>query len=199
MSRRLNDIITNCVERLGTVTDKDQLRKMIPKLSTDDQTSILIGLRAISVDDKYKYALDCPNCSQPIKIDLDLGTLESRPAKAKEGFPVEVSLPSGRKAKVRPMLIEDTAKTENLRLEGEARVSASIWVRLVELDGKAEVSLQDVKDMLYADRVYLREFFDMLEGGIESEMLVKCAQCSRIFTSYLDIARIEFFSPKMLV
>jgi len=198
MSRRLNDIVSNCTERIGTVTDKDQLRKMIPKLSTDDQTAILIGLRAISVDNEYKYVLDCPSCTQPIKINLDLDTLESRPAKAKEGFPFEVTLPSGRKAKVRPMLIEDTGKTENLRLEGEGRVSASIWVRLVELDGKADVKIEDVKELLYADRVYLREFFDVMEGGLESELKIKCVHCGRVFTSYLDIARIEFFSPKMM-
>jgi transposase len=69
---------------------------------------------------------------------------------------------------------------------------------MMELDGKPNPTLEDVKGMLYADRIYLREVFDQMEGGVDSELKIKCDHCDKIFTSYLDIARIEFFSPKML-
>jgi len=198
MSRRLNDIIFNCTERISTVTDKEQIRKMIPKLSTDDQTLILISLRAISVGNNYRYEVECSSCDSIIQIDLALDSLQVRPGKGKEGRIAEVILPSERKAKIRPMLIEDSARTESMRIEGEGRVSMSIWMRLVELDGKPNPTLEDVKGLLYADRVYLREAFDQLEGGVESELRIKCDHCGKLFKSYLDIARIEFFSPKML-
>lgn len=198
MSRRLNEIVLNCTERMGTITDKDQLRKMIPKLSTDDQTCILINLRAISIGNNYRYEVVCPSCESLIRIDLALDSLQIRPAKAKTGVISEVDLPSGRKAKIRPLLIEDTSRSEEMKLEGEGRVSMSIWLRMMELDGKPNPTLEDVKGMLYADRIYLREVFDQMEGGVDSELKIKCDHCDKIFTSYLDIARIEFFSPKML-
>jgi hypothetical protein len=197
MSRRLNEIILNCTERIGTVTDKELIRKTIPKLSTDDQTVILINLRAISVDNNYKYEIDCPSCNVPIEINLALDSLQVRPGQAKEVRVAEVTLPSGKKAKIRPLLIEDAARTESMKLEGEGRVSMSIWLRLVELDGNANPTLEDVKGLLYADRIYIREAFDQMEGGIETELPIRCDFCGKHFKSYLDIARIEFFSPRL--
>lgn len=198
MSRRLNEIISNCTERIGTVSDKEQIRKMIPKLSTDDQSVILINLREISVGNNYRYEIECPSCSSVIQVDLLLDSLQVRPAQAKAGRIAEITLPSGKKAKIRPLLVEDSARTETMRLDGEGHVSISIWLRLVELDGKPNPTLEDVKGLLYADRIFLRGAFDQMEGGVESEIMVKCEHCGKIFKSYLDIARIEFFSPKIL-
>lgn len=198
MTVRLNAIIVNCIERLGTMTDKKVIESMIPKLSVEDQTAILVALRAISVSNVYTYTDECPSCGAVIEFKLDLNTLNIQPGKAKETPVVDVTLPSGRKAKIRAMLIEDAVKVENLRLQGDETISVVIWVRLVELDGKPNPTLDDVKGLLYADRLYLREMFDTLEGGIESEFASKCQACGKIFMSYLNIARVEFLSPKMV-
>src|SRR3972149_12291878 len=55
MTYRLNMIILNCLERLGSVSDKAEIKRMIPKLSTEDQTAVIVTLRTISVSSKYAY------------------------------------------------------------------------------------------------------------------------------------------------
>lgn len=196
MASRINEIIANCMERIGTVTDKTKFRPMLLKFSSEDQIALLVALRTISVGERYAIETGCPSCNIPIKVDLDLNTLNVTPAKVR-GKAVEVSLPSGRKAKVRPMTIEDSLRTAEMRLAGDARMSTAILVRVVELDGKAP-TLDDIRNLLYADRVYLRNFFDDMEGGIESEIKVTCPQCKRTFNEAVDIVHAEFFSPKMI-
>jgi hypothetical protein len=192
---RLKQILCNCIERVGNVTDKEKIKEMVTKFSTEDQTALLVMLRAISVKPVYTYVVSCPSCSADIQVDLDLLSLEIKPAQSK-GQVIEVNLPSGRKAKVRHMTVEDSEKTSNLRLQGESRLSAALWVRLVELDGKKEPTLDDVKGLLFADRVHLRNLYEQLEGGIESEFPIKCNRCGTTFRDHLDIARLEFFMPK---
>lgn len=197
MVHRLNEMVLNCIERIGSVTDKAKIKEMYPKLSSEDQYALMVALRAISVKPTYDLETDCPSCGVPVSInDIDLNSLQIRPAK-KDGLPIEVTLPSGRKAKVKVMLIEDSIKNAELRLQGEARMSVAVLARLTELDGKSP-TLDDVRGLLFADRVRLRNLFDELEGGIENEFKVTCPQCKRTFTEMLDIARPEFFAPKGL-
>lgn len=196
MSVRLNEMITNCLVRVGTETDPAKIKAMVPKMSTEDQTVLIVALRAISVSDTYSVETECPSCNAPIKLDISLGSLGVTPAGFK-GTPIDVTLPSGKKAKIRPMTIEDSIKTADMRLQGDSRLSTAMLVRVVELDGKVP-ALEDMKNLLYGDRVALRNQFDAMEGGIENEFKVKCPQCSKQFTDTLDIARAEFFSPKVM-
>lgn len=198
MAYRMNEMISNCLTRVGTETDKAKIKEMLPKMSTEDQTVLLIALRAISVSDTYAIETQCPECAVEIKLDLSLSSLAVKPAQSK-GQIVEVTLPSGRLTKIRPMTVEDSMKTADMRLQGESRLSTAILVRMVELDGKAP-TLDDVKNLLYGDRVALRNRFDVMEGGVETEFKVKCpsAQCGKNFMETLDIVRAEFFAPKTM-
>jgi hypothetical protein len=98
-------------------------------------------------------------------------------------------------------MIEDATQIERetMALDTEpARISVAIWKRLTELDGKPNPTLEDVRGMLFGDRVYIREAFDRIEGGLENEIPITCESCGRKFTHYLNIGRIEFFAPKMM-
>lgn len=196
MMNRLNEMVTNCLVRVGSEADPVKIKGMFPKMSTEDQTVLLVALRAISVSDMYSVETSCPSCEAEIKLDISLGSLGVRQAQSK-GQPIEVSLPSGKKAKVRSMTIEDSMRTADMRLQGDSRLSTAIFVRMIELDGKAP-TLDDVKNLLYGDRVSLRNQFDAMEGGIENEFKVTCPKCSKKFVDTLDIARAEFFSPKSM-
>jgi hypothetical protein len=196
MGVRLNEMISNCLVRVGTETDKAKIKDMVPKMSTEDQTVLLVALRSISVSDTYAIETECPNCEAKIQMDLALSSLGVKQAVAK-GTMLEVSLPSGRKAKIRPMTIEDSMKTADMRLQGDSRLSTAILARTVELDGQAP-TVESIKNLLYGDRVALRNMFDEMEGGIESNFDVKCPQCKKPFKDTLDIARAEFFSPKTI-
>lgn len=196
MAQRIHEMISNCLTRVGTETDKAKIKDMLPKMSTEDQMVLMVALRSISVSDTYSIETVCPSCDAGIKLDLSLSSLGVRPAQAK-GTTMNVALPSGRSAKIRPMTIEDSLKTAEMRLQGESRLSTAILVRLIELDGKAP-TLDDVKNLLYGDRVALRNQFDAMEGGIENEYPVTCPQCKKGFKDTLDIVRAEFFSPKVM-
>jgi hypothetical protein len=193
---RLNEMISNCLVRVGTETDKAKIKDMVPKMSTEDQTVLLVALRSISVSDTYAIETECPHCEAPIRMDLSLSSLRVKQAAAK-GTVLEVTLPSGQKAKIRPMTIEDSMKTADMRLQGDSRLSTAILARTVELGGQAP-TVEAIRNLLYGDRVALRNMFDEMEGGIESDFDVKCPQCKKPFKDTLDIARAEFFSPKAL-
>jgi hypothetical protein len=194
MVYRLNEMIANCIIRIGTETDKAKIKDMLVKLSSEDQTVLLITLRSISVSDTYSVQTECPSCNAAIKLDVTLSSLAIRPAKAK-GAPVEITLPSGRKAKVRPMTIEDSMKLADMRLQGDSRLSTAIFVRVSELDGKAP-TIDDIRGLIYGDRIALRNVFDEVEGGVETDLKTTCPGCKRNFTDVLDIASAEFFNPK---
>lgn len=196
-NQRINTMILNCIVRVGTETDKEKIKAMYQKFSIEDQNTLLVFLRAISVKDVYEYITQCPSCNAPIQFALDLNSLSVTPGECKAGLIAGVTLPSGRTAKIKPMLIEDSGKLDEYRDKGENSLSLAIWTRLVELDQKPSPTLQDVKGMLFADRVTLRNAFDKMEGGVESEFPVKCKACGNTFQEYLDVARPEFFSPKM--
>lgn len=196
MAYRMNAMISNCLTRVGSETDPVKIKAMLPAMSTEDQTVLLIALRAISVSDVYSIETQCPACEAEIKLDLSLSSLAVKPAQSR-GQAVEVTMPSGRVAKIRPMTIEDSMKTADMRLQGESRLSTAILVRMVELDGKAP-TLEDVKNLLYGDRVALRNKFDIMEGGIENEFKVTCPQCKKVFKDTLDIVKAEFFAPKSM-
>ncbi len=196
MVNRLRGMVVNCIERIGDVKDKAKIEQMAGKFSAEDQAVLLVALRQISVGNSYALESECPSCGVPIKLDVDLTTITVKKA-SKEKSPLEVQLPSGRKAKVRIMTLDDAMKTSELRLQGEGRLTAAVWVRLAELDGK-QPTLEDVKGLLFADRVFLRNVFDELEGGIEETLKVTCPQCKRQFMEPFDMATPEFFSPSAL-
>jgi hypothetical protein len=195
---RLRRMMGNCIVRIGDVTERKDLEALVPKLSTEDETVLLVALRAISVKNEYSYEVSCPSCGSRLRMDLDLGSLAVKPGEAKKTPVMEVTMPSGMKAKIQPLTLEKASNTEQMILENDsAKMSVAIYRRLVELDGKKEFTLDDVRNMVYGDRLYLREQFEIMEGGLETEFAVVCEKCKRNFTHYLDIARIEFFSPKM--
>lgn len=202
LSDRLNKMVTGCLNRIGDVTDKEKIAQMFGKLGVEDQTVILIGLRAISVGETYSYDVICPSCTAPSTINLDLSSLKIEESPAKKNPVTEVTLPSGAKAKIKPLLVEDIKRVEKelLRVENDsAKASVVIMVRLLELNGKVNPDLEDVRQMLFGDRVFIRGMFDKLEGGVETELYVKCEKCGSVFRSLLDIGRLEFFMPRMPV
>src|SRR3990172_1853516 len=60
MGVRLNEMIGNCLVRVGSETDKAKIREILPKMSTEDQTVLLVALRSISVSDTYAIETECP-------------------------------------------------------------------------------------------------------------------------------------------
>ena len=196
-AKRIDTMVLNCIDRIGQVTDKAKIAEMYPDLTIEDQTTLLISLRAMSISETLEYAMMCPECKKPILFKLDLTSLKVTPGEAKKSFVNEVTLPSGRKCKVKPMQIKDRRRIEALETNGENFLSVAIWVRLVELDGKPNPTVQDVRAMMYGDRLALRGLFDRLEGSIESQFNITCQACGAQFDESLDVARPEFLLPKM--
>ena len=196
-AKRIDAMVLNCIDKIGQVTDKAKIAEIYPELTIEDQTTLLIQLRAMSISETLEYAMQCPECKKPILFKLDLTSLKVTPGQAKESFLHEIQLPSGRKCKVKPMQIKDRQRIGQMETTGENFMSVSIWVRLVELDGKPNPTFQDVRGMMYGDRLALRAAFDRIEGSIESEFNITCQACGAKFDESLDIANPEFLLPKM--
>jgi hypothetical protein len=186
---RMNRVLAGCVVKLGPITDKAEIEKIMDQLTSVDRMKLLIMIRVASLPEPFEFDVTCPSCSKKGTHQLDLLTLQFEGLKDPKVREYELSLPSGRKAVCRVL----TGELENRisELERADIMSGSILLRLAKLDGKADLTLEDVKKMPLKDRTALRNKFDEIEGGFERDIQVSCKNCRKEFETRLDLGVME--------
>jgi len=220
--KRLNQVMTNCMERLGTITNKRQIAEAMPALTVSDRNFLFVALRRVSLGDDYKMRVECPKCDKPTPRDmvLDLGglALTKMPDPMKRKY--EVRLPSGKIALWRVMTGAEEEKLSTLREAAKSRdvLTYALMMRVVSVDDK-ELSLGSrlkdskgrvnldkegreafrlVKSLSMRDRDFLRSQFREKEAGMDTDVEFECPDCEAIFVSTFDPAQIGFFFPSGL-
>ncbi len=220
--KRLNQVMSNCIERLGTITNKQQITEAVRNFTMVDRNFIFVALRRVSLGDDYKMRVECPKCEKPTPRDmvLDLGslTVTKMPEPMKREYDVE--LPRGKTAVWRIMTGIEEEKLSILREAAQSKdvLTYSIMMRLISVGGK-ELSLGKrlkdsrgrvnldregreafrlVKGMPTKDRDFLRSQFREKEAGMDTDVEFECPDCGEIFISTFDPAQIGFFFPSGL-
>jgi len=220
--KRLNQVMANCIERLGSITDKRQIAEAIPGFTVVDRNFMFVALRRVSLGDDYKMRIECPKCDKPTPRDmvLDLNSLAvtKMPDPMKREY--EVELPSGNMAVWRVMTGEEEEKLSTLREAAQSKdvLTYSLMMRLISVSGK-ELSLGQrlkdskgrvnldkegkeafrlVKGMPIRDRDFLRSQFREKEAGMDTDVEFECPDCDEIFVSTFDPAQMGFFFPSGL-
>jgi hypothetical protein len=184
-SVRMNRILAGCTLKLGPVTDKPQLEKIMDELTSVDRMKLLLMIRVASIPEPYEFDAACPGCSKKGTHQLDLLTLQFEGLKDPKLREYEVSLPSGKQATCRVL----TGEMENRISElGKADVmSGAILLRMTKLGGNSQPTLEDIKKLPLKDRTMLRKRFDEVEGGFERDIQIVCKNCNKEFESRLDL------------
>ena len=194
-SKRMNGLMSGCINRLGTITDKGKIATIVPNLLIGDRVFILFAIRRVSFGDMYNVKETCEHCNKIGSYDVNLDALSvvkmNEPTKRrfsevlKSCLTVKYHLPTG----------ADEQAISDLLSDGE-ELSAYILMRLDEIDGK-RVSLKQVKQMRSKDRNELRTLFAKHEGGVDTSMEFECSSCSNVFKKDLKIDA-GFFFPSLI-
>jgi hypothetical protein len=196
-AKKFGELIARCVTRIGTVTDKGEIAKMAKQLTLGDRVFLLFVIRRVTLGDEYPFREVCPNgeCKQAQVYTVDLSelTVKKMPEPTKRIY--DVTLPSGRKARFRVSTGEDEEKIQKNEKSPDA-MSLGILMRLEMLDGKPP-TLQELKDMGWKDRVALRDEWNKVEGGVDTEVELGCPVCGHEFKRELEVSG-GFFFPSAI-
>lgn len=188
---RMNKILAGCVTKLGTLTDKDQLERIMDDLTSVDRMKVLMAIRVASLGSSLDFKAECVHCQKKSNYSVDLLTLQFVGLKNPKLREYELDLPSGKKAKCKILTGRDEAKYGNL-VQRDV-LSGAIFLRLISLDGKTDLTLDDVKKLGIRDRNFIRKHFDDVEGGFERNVQVECKKCGKEFETRLDVGPFEMF------
>lgn len=194
-NKKLNELISRCIERVGVITDKGKLSQVVLDMTVGDRLFAIFAIRRVTVGDMYTYEAKCPECSAVSRYTIDLGSLDIKtmPDPTKREF--EVTLPKSKKSvKFTPMTGRGEEQLSSLAKKKEDTLSMAIAMRVMEIDGE-KPSLKSMKDLSSVDRMYLREQFEKVEGGVETSIELECPECSAEFKQDLDVGQAGFFFP----
>lgn len=199
--KKYNELLVRCTQRLGTITDRGQLSSAMMSLPVGDRLFLLLAIRRVSLGDEYSFTEPCPNteCKSVERYTVLLSDLDIKKMPDPKKRIHDVNLPSGATARFRistgadeerALMLETTKKK---RGEEEDLLSKGILMRLELLDGLPP-ELQAVKNMKWRDRVALREEWNRVEGGVDTEIDMVCPTCGYEFKREIELSA-NFFFP----
>lgn len=215
---KLNQVMANCIERIGDITDKREIREIVKDLPVGDRNFIIVSLRRVSLGDEYTMEVVCTNpvCERTQEMVLDLSTMAVNEMPEPDRREFELELPSGKVAVWKVMTGAEEETLEKIREATEKdMLTFAVLMRLVYLDGEkisigsrvkdsrgrlsldksGQASFLKVKQLSSRDRNALRNEFQEKEGGMEDEVEFECEKCGKTVRAGLDLAQLGFFFP----
>lgn len=214
-STRTTSVLTNCIETLGPVVDKEQIRAIVSDtmpgggcgLTSTDRIAAMIFLRRVSVGDIYRFERRCPRlgCGTLNKNkQLDLRTIKmtSVPDERVAKRRVQFKLPRSEKlVTLRVMTAKDEEKLLALRPTQKDLRSAAMCARVEaigdEMFTNTERAMAAVKALPQQDRNTIREVYDLIEADVDTTIQVQCENplCKSEFEFPLDVGQTFFSNP----
>lgn len=156
VTQRMTGIMSSCTVRIGNITDRGEISKIVHKLPTGSRTHLLICLRRTThwkrTKDIYDMDVRCPNqrCSKVGSYKVDLSELDTwemeDPTKRHYNLTLDDSggdvvwkIPTGAEDQILAIVAASASEAEIL--------TYSILVRLVSIDGnRVEMRVGDFLD-----------------------------------------------------
>jgi hypothetical protein len=165
---RLNVIFGNCIEKIGTITDKAQVAALMPSLVGVDRILLMLRLREISLNPIYQMKAKCEHCGRIQRLQIDLSKLEVtypekpqdrlRTFKAPSGKTVLWQVMTGVEEEISHAIRENEDEADKSANDLErARLSYALWLRVHKIDkhqfnrGKGLAIQTDIDDVPIVD------------------------------------------------
>jgi len=194
-STKFTRILGNCIVRIGDIEDQKQMRKIAAKLPIGDRVVLLLALRVVSLGPVYAFEVNCPSCNDRRAYDVRLDDLDVTFMEDKTKREFALTLPSGRTATVKVMTGEDEERMVTITRTTRDALSLSIMARIKEIDGADGIKVVDVKKLSMRDRNAIRNWFQDVEGGVDTDIDLICPACGHDYQTALDIGQPSFFFP----
>lgn len=194
--KKLSGLLAGCLLRIGPVTDKGRIAKIVDELTVGDRVYLLFAIRRVTLGNDLPVREECPNRDCKAKnlfvIDLSELTIKAMPDPRKRIY--DVTLPSGRTARFRASVGADEIRVAKLAKNTKIDdASQMLLMRLEMVDGEPP-TISMLQDMGMRDRAYLREQFEEIEGGIDTSIQLECPSCGHEWEKDLNLASADFFS-----
>lgn len=196
--QKMNELISRCVTRIGPYTDPGQIAEIALDLVIGDRSFLTFAVRRVTLGDEYPFRDKCPECEKESLYTIDLSTLELKKMKDPKKRVYDQKLPSGIECRFHPMTGRDEQRLVKFDKHKTDTLSLAILMRLESLNGKPPV-LKEVKDLGLKDRNFLRDCFEDIEGGLDTEVELECPLCSHEFKREVDVAQQGFFFPSAIL
>lgn len=204
--QRLNTVISNCTESIGTIVERPTIARAVDGLTATDRMLLLVSVRRASLGDRYNTKIKCPSCEKESHVSLNLANLEVREMEKPEQRTFESVLDTGLVVKWHIMTGQDEdwlqgqrkrSKTDNdlLTLAMLARVD-EVGGQKVDRNRNIGEAVDQMKRMRSRERNQLRNIFTATEGFIDTNVEYTCPSCSAEFRGDLDVAQTGFFFPQ---
>jgi hypothetical protein len=191
--RKFSELIGRCVTRVGTITDRGQISAIVRHLTVGDRIFLMFAIRRVTIGNAYDFSKKCPECDKEGSYSVNLAELEVKKMKEPMRRIYDVTLPSGKTARVRVSTGEDEERISKLEKETDA-ISKGLLMRLELFDGKPP-ELSALKEMSWKDRQALKAEMNKLEGGLDTSVDIACASCGYEFKTDLEVSA-GFFFPQ---
>lgn len=204
----MDRVMANTIARLGPIenpmnpetgyrTNMKAMEKAVKGLKAGDRYFILLKLRVLSLKPMFEAKVTCPRCSHPDDMGIDLNSLGIKVMTdddaAKPVFSGKSSFGDTFKFKI--LTGEGEKLLQRIRKEKkEDLTTALLFIKLVELND-AKPSMKALKLMSSQRRNAIRMATLGVEGGIETELDAKCAECDFGWKLELPIGQKGFFFP----
>jgi len=202
--QRLNQVIVNCTDQIGGVTDRRIIGQMVETISSADRMMLLINVRRASLGDDYELKITCPSCGHSGRFTIDLADLETTPMQDPLVRTREHVLASGKTIKWHVMSgvdenwlqaqVKKTKERDMLTLAMLARVEQ---LEEEKLDRRQELkeSIAILKKLTLRERNEIRALFLKVEGGVDTKVEHECEECGHEFSGDMDVGQAGFFFP----
>lgn len=203
---RLNVIIGNCLEQIGSISDKSLLRKIACNLIAQDRMAILLALRRISLGDFYDCTVTCPECNVSQHVTVNLSEIEISPMPNRMEREMVNVLPSGREVKWHVIRTEDEEwlTEQRKRKRDKELLTLHLLSRVDSIDdievdrkNKYKEAIDLLMDLPIRDRATLRDLFDKKEDNIDTLVQFMCERCGHEWEGKLDVGQPSFFFPSV--
>lgn len=176
----------------------------INDLLVGDKQSILLYLRSTSYGDNFPIITECPSCKVTGETKFELSSLAAKEITEK---PDEDGLFTFEMPKMKLNGEKVIIKFEPLRVKHEKNINLSIekekkdnkkYNSSVTLKFQNQIhSINGITDKLYISKIIkkfpirdstdLREYMELVEPGIDSNIPIKCSNCNEEYSTYLYI------------
>lgn len=174
-------------------------------MSQGDLLACLFKVRVITLGNKLKTEVRCPECGKVETLEWDLNNIEVNYL-CVDKYPIPITLPvSGEEIKVRFPTGADLIKAKQeadrraakFNLKSDDLLQIYNTVSIIDVGGKDIIEKAEWYDLLNPqDAIYIDEVFSELSGtfGVKMTREEQCHNCDHEFTTYIDIGS-DFFRP----
>jgi len=191
--KKMNELFSRCIERLGSVTEKGKIAAAVPDLLVGDRVFLMFALRRVTLGDDYPFKDRCPHCDKESLFTVNLGEIAPRKMPNPKLRIYDGKTSTGKTFKFHPLSGRDEAQISDLGAMGDG-LSLSIMVRLESLNDTLP-TIETIKALSSRERNEMRSTFDEADGGIDTEVEMECPKCGDTFRRDIDASQASFFFP----